>query len=67
MLDSELLPLLRCPATKQPLRPDTEGEKREHGIALDEPALVSEDGSQIYRALMDLPVLLSAKEVAAEG
>ena len=67
MLDPELLPLLRCPTTKQPLRPATEDEKRERGIALDEAALVSEDGSQIYRALMDLPVLLSANEVAAEG
>ena len=67
MLDPELLPLLRCPTTKQALRLATESEKRERNLPPEEAVLVSEDGSQIYRALMDLPVLLSANEVAAEG
>lgn len=67
MLAPEVLPLLRCPTTKQPLRPATEGEKRARGVPPEEMALVSMDGSQIYRAVMDLPVLLSANDVAAEG
>jgi uncharacterized protein YbaR (Trm112 family) len=67
MLDSDLIPLLRCPVTKQPLRVAAEEEKRRHGIPVDEPALVTDDGARIYRTEMDFPILLSANDAAAAG
>lgn len=67
MLDPNLIPLLRCPATKQPLRLATEDEKRARGIPLEEQAFISQDGTRLYRTLMDLPILLSANDVAVTG
>ena len=67
MLDADLIPLLRCPATKQSLRPATEAEKEGHGIPWEEPALTTMDGSRIYRVASELPVLLSANDVAVTG
>ena len=67
MLEPELISLLRCPVTKQPLRGATEEEKRRHGIPVDEPALVTEDGARLYRTEMDFPILLSANDVAVAG
>jgi uncharacterized protein YbaR (Trm112 family) len=62
----EVLALLRCPTTKQPLRVATGEEKRAHGIPEQEEALVSQDGTCLYGAPDGLPRLLSAKEVTAE-
>jgi uncharacterized protein YbaR (Trm112 family) len=67
MLDADLIPLLRCPVTKQPLRVATEEEKRRHGTPEDEPALITEDGTRLYRTEMDFPILLSANDAAAAG
>ena len=43
---SEVLALLRCPTTKQPLRAATVEEKRAQGIPENEEALASQDGDQ---------------------
>lgn len=66
MPSPDVLALLRCPATKQPLRAATAEEKRAHGIPEQEEALASLDGSHVYGAPEGLPRLLSAKEVTAE-
>jgi uncharacterized protein YbaR (Trm112 family) len=65
VLDPKVLSILRCPATKQPLRAATPEEKRAHGLAEGEEALVSQDGTRIYGAPEGLPLLLSAKDVTA--
>jgi uncharacterized protein YbaR (Trm112 family) len=62
MLDESILPLLRCPATKQPLRPATAEEKLAHGVPPNEEAFATADGTRIYRTLNALPVLLSTTE-----
>jgi uncharacterized protein YbaR (Trm112 family) len=67
MLSPDLISLLRCPATKQPLRPATDEEKRARGIPSQEDALITEDGTHLYRTEMDFPILLSAKEVTDAG
>ncbi len=67
MIDDDLISLLRCPATKQPLHLATEAEKLLHGIAVDEPALTTADGTRVYRAASGLPALLSANDVAVTG
>jgi uncharacterized protein YbaR (Trm112 family) len=67
MLDPDLISLLRCPATKQPLRVATEEEKRRHGSPVDEAALVTEDGTRLYRTEIDFPILLSANDAEAAG
>jgi uncharacterized protein YbaR (Trm112 family) len=67
MLDDDVIALLRCPVTRQPLRLATEEEKTARGIPLDEAALVTEDGQRVYRTEMGLPILVSAKDVAATG
>jgi uncharacterized protein YbaR (Trm112 family) len=59
----EVLSLLRCPTTKQPLRASTAEEKKAQGIPEEEDALVSLDGAHVYRAPERLPRLLSAKDV----
>ncbi|MCE9518193.1 MAG: hypothetical protein K8R87_01285, partial [Verrucomicrobia bacterium] len=55
MLDDDLLEILRCPATHQPLRRATGEEKLAAGIPDDEETLVSLDGTRIYRGLNGLP------------
>jgi uncharacterized protein YbaR (Trm112 family) len=62
VLDTELIPLLRCPVTKQPLRLATDGEKQRHHAPQEAPALITEDGTRLYRTEMDLPILLSAND-----
>jgi uncharacterized protein YbaR (Trm112 family) len=62
----EVLALLRCPTTKQPLRAATVEEKMAHGVPEEEDALASQDGTCVYGAADGLPRLLSAKEVTAE-
>ena len=67
MLDPELIPLLRCPATKQPLRVATDEEKGARNLPVDLPALITLDGARIYRTEMDFPILLSANDDVAGG
>ena len=67
MLDPELLAILRCPVTKQPLREMTVAEKEAHSIPQDEPSLCSEDGTRIYRAPEGMPVLLPAANDEVAG
>lgn len=62
----EVLALLRCPTTKQPLRAATGEEMRAHGIPEGEEALASLDGTCVYGAPDGLPRLLSAKDVTPE-
>ena len=74
MIDAELLKLLRCPETRQPLTPDAAGLlarlsgriatgklRNCGGQALQEklPAgLVREDGKYLYPVRQDIPVML---------
>lgn len=67
MLSSDMIALLRCPNTKQPLRRATAEEKRANGIPADEEALATEDGSRLYRTVNEMPVLLPSAEVVATG
>jgi uncharacterized protein YbaR (Trm112 family) len=73
-ISEQLLEILRCPATKAPLRPLTEDEisalntrieseevKYQDGNAVDKPleeGLVTEDGATIYRIDENIPVML---------
>lgn len=57
-MNPALLPLLRCPVTKQALRLLTAEEKAGRGIPADEPALITVDGARVYRAVNGMPVLL---------
>lgn len=61
-----LLSLLRCPASRQPLRLLTTEEKARRAIPADEPALVSQDGAHVYRAVNGMPVLLPPATVAED-
>ncbi len=67
MLDPDLIPLLRCPVTKQPLRLATEDEKRARNLPLEQPALITENGTRVYRTEMDFPILLSAIDEVVTG
>ncbi len=67
MLSAEVIALLRCPVTGQALRPATEEEKGRHGLPVKAPALITADGSRIYRSEMELPILLSANEETLTG
>jgi len=53
-----LLSILRCPVSKQPLRLLTMEEKTQRAIPADEPALITQDGARVYRAVNGMPVLL---------
>jgi len=64
MIDDTLIPLLRCPKTKQPLRRATLQEKQAQSVPDAEDALVSMDGSCLYRTVNELPVLLTATDAA---
>jgi uncharacterized protein YbaR (Trm112 family) len=61
MLDPDLIPLLRCPATRQPLRLATDDEKRAQGIPLDEPALITPEGTHLYRTESGMPILIPSQ------
>ncbi len=65
----DFLSLLRCPVTKQPLRLLEAAEKETRGIPVDEPALITVDGSHVYRAVNGMPVLLppAIVEEVSEG
>jgi uncharacterized protein YbaR (Trm112 family) len=61
-----LLSILRCPVTKQPLRLLAMEEKAQRGIPVEEPALVTQDGARVYRAVNGMPVLLPPAMVEEE-
>ena len=74
MIDEELLKILRCPETKQPLQVMTEDALKQlneriaagemttaGGDAVEKPleaGLVTEDGSRVYRIEDEIPILL---------
>jgi uncharacterized protein YbaR (Trm112 family) len=65
-----LLSILRCPVSKQPLRLLTMEEKVRREIPADEPALITQDGVRVYRAVNGMPVLLPpaiVEEVVSAG
>lgn len=51
----EILPLMRCPDTHQPLRRATPEECAEHGLSA---ALATQDGSQQFPIDDGIPILL---------
>ncbi len=73
-ISEQLLEILRCPATKAPLRPLSEDEisalnarveseevKYQDGNVVDKPleeGLITEDGATIYRIDENIPVML---------
>lgn len=61
---ADFLPLLRCPATKQPLRLATEIEKQSANVSADTQALSSEDGSHLYLIEDGIPILLPPSAAA---
>jgi uncharacterized protein YbaR (Trm112 family) len=67
MLDPDLIPLLRCPTTRQPLRLASQDEKRARNLPLDQAALITEDGARVYRTEMDFPILLPAIDEVVGG
>jgi uncharacterized protein YbaR (Trm112 family) len=63
MIDPQLLAILRCPLTLQPLRPATAGEL----ARLPEPlaaALVREDGLAAYPVRDGIPLLLPDEAIS---
>jgi uncharacterized protein YbaR (Trm112 family) len=70
MLAREVLDLLRCPATGQPLRPAT-GQELEIASAYSaEPliaGLVTVDGALLYPVRTGIPILLKAEAVQISG
>ncbi len=67
MIDDSLIAILRCPATHQPLRRATEAEKCAAGIPGDEEALLTLDGTRIYRAINGFPSLLPPASEEVSG
>ena len=61
------LPLLRCPATKQPLRFASAKEKRAASLSESDPALASEDGAHVYPISDGIPILLPPGTATTEG
>ena len=73
-INEQLLEILRCPATKAPLRPlsddeinalnariESEEAKYQDGNAVDKPleeGLITEDGATVYRIDESIPVML---------
>jgi uncharacterized protein YbaR (Trm112 family) len=58
----QFLPLLRCPASKQPLRWATPEERKAAPAAL-----ASEDGRHVYSISDGIPILLPPNSVTNEG
>lgn len=68
MMDDAFLKILRCPVTRQQLRPATSQEKFEAKIAADAEALATLDGTRIYCVSDGLLVLLpSVNDVVSDG
>ncbi len=64
---ADFLPLLRCPATRQPLRLATAAEKLRAGLASDAQALSSEDGSHLYIIDDGIPILLPGTSMPSQA
>lgn len=62
-MSAELIPLLRCPATLQPLRPAPAELLARLPLRLDA-ALVREDGAVIYPIRDGIPMLLPEEALA---
>ena len=58
MIDDALLEILRCPVTRQRLRPATPEEKLKLKLAPDAEALATPDGTRVYCVSDGLLVLL---------
>ncbi len=56
-MDGQLLSILRCPETGQPLRPATEAERHKAGLK-DPEALIREDGLAIYPVRNGIPLFV---------
>lgn len=68
MLDDAFLKILRCPVTRQTLRPATSEEKIKVAISAEVEALATEDGARIYCVSEGLLVLLpSVNAVVSDG
>ena len=65
-LDS-VLPLLRCPASQQPLRFASADEKRVASLPESDPALASLDGVHVYPISDGIPLLLPPGTATNEG
>lgn len=81
-ISEQLLEILRCPATKAPLRPLTESEisdlnariakdevNYQDGNLVDQPleeGLITEDGATVYRIDESIPVMLIEMGIPAE-
>ena len=61
------LPLLRCPATRQPLRFATADEKRAASMLESAQALASEDGAHVYPISDGIPILLPPGTATNDG
>ncbi|MEX2580882.1 MAG: Trm112 family protein [Verrucomicrobiales bacterium] len=62
-LSQEVLALLRCPETRQPLREATAEELARFATDLPEGAFIVEDGSRLYPVRDGFPVLIAAESV----
>ncbi len=60
----ELLPLMRCPVSKLPLRLATDDEKRSAALPVEKHALVSEDARHLYPVTDGIPILLPPANAA---
>jgi len=65
-LDS-FLPLLRCPASKLPLRFASPEEKRATSLPESDPALASQDGKHVYPIIDGIPILLPPDSTTNES
>lgn len=62
-LSQEVLALLRCPETRQPLREATAEEIARFAADVPEGAFIVEDGSRLYPVRDGFPVLVAAESL----
>lgn len=60
----ELLPILRCPDTRQPLREATAEDLARHGLPDGTPALCRQDGTRVFLIDQGIPILLPQEAAA---